>query len=58
MKKRLEKINKLLFVESNPIQNALKNMGLIDEGIRLPLTWLDHKFHHEIKEELNKLDLI
>ena len=30
----------------------------INEGIRLPLTWLDHKFHHEIKEELNKLDLI
>ena len=60
MKIRLEKINKLLFVESNPIpvKFALKNMGLIDEGIRLPLTWLDHKFRHEIKEELNKLDLI
>ena len=60
IKKRLEKINKLLFVESNPIpvKFALKNMGLIDEGIRLPLTWLDHKFHHEIKEELNKLVLI
>ena len=44
MKMRLEKINKLLFVESNPIpvKFALKNMGLIDEGIRLPLTWLDH----------------
>ncbi len=60
MKIRLEKINKLLFVESNPIpvKFALKNMGLIDEGIRLPLTWLHHKFHHEITEELNKLDLI
>ena len=60
IKKRLEKINKLLFVESNPIpvKFALKKMGLIDEGIRLPLTWLDHKFHHEIKVELNKLDLI
>ena len=58
--KKLFKINKLLFLESNPIpvKFALNLMGIIDKGIRLPLTWLDEKFHQDIQNELNNLELI
>ena len=58
--KKLSKINKHLFLESNPIpvKFALNLMGIIDKGIRLPLTWLDEKFHQDIQNELNNLELI
>jgi 4-hydroxy-tetrahydrodipicolinate synthase len=55
-KKMAEKINaelhglhEKLFVESNPIPTkwALHQMGLIPEGIRLPLTHL-HSQHHQV----------
>ena len=38
----LQGLHKELFIESNPIPTkwALHKMGLIQEGIRLPLTWL------------------
>ena len=57
---KLSKINKLLFLESNPIpvKFALNLMGIIDKGIRLPLTWLDEKFHQDIQNELKNLELI
>ena len=60
LNERLSKINKLLFLESNPIpvKFALNSMGIIDKGIRLPLTWLDEKFHQDIQNELNNLKLI
>ncbi len=40
-----------LFLESNPIPTkwALTQMGLIPEGIRLPLTQLGNQFHGELK---------
>ncbi|MEE8321149.1 MAG: 4-hydroxy-tetrahydrodipicolinate synthase [Gammaproteobacteria bacterium] len=36
-------LHQALFIESNPIPTkwALHKMGLIEDGIRLPLTWLD-----------------
>lgn len=45
---RLQPLNTALFVESNPIpvKWALQHMGLISEGIRLPLTPFA-KEHHE-----------
>ena len=60
IKESLRKINELLFLESNPIpvKYALHLMGLIDKGIRLPLTWLDERFHSEIQNELKVLKLI
>jgi 4-hydroxy-tetrahydrodipicolinate synthase len=38
----LEALHKHLFIESNPIpvKWALQQMGRIQTGIRLPLTWL------------------
>lgn len=62
-KKKAEKLNQALdglhhklFVESNPIPTkwALHQMGLIAEGIRLPLTVLDSKFHPEVNEAMEQ----
>ncbi len=45
---RLQPLHRALFAESNPIPSkwALSRMGLIEAGIRLPLTPLDEQ-HHE-----------
>ncbi len=50
----LEPLSRKLFVEANPIpvKWALYRMGLISEGIRLPLTPLSEKFHGEVEEAL------
>jgi len=47
---RLAGLHQKLFVEANPIpvKWALNKMGLIEEGIRLPLTWLSEQFHDEV----------
>ena len=43
-----------LFIESNPIpvKWALCKMGLINEGIRLPLTWMDKKYESILEKSL------
>ncbi|MEZ5571927.1 MAG: 4-hydroxy-tetrahydrodipicolinate synthase [Halioglobus sp.] len=48
--KRLAPLNKALFLESNPIpvKWALYKRGLIEEGIRLPLTLLDERYHAQV----------
>jgi len=45
-----------LFVESNPIPTkwALNQMGLIPEGIRLPLQPLDEQYHQELIDILHQ----
>lgn len=47
-------LHKNLFVESNPIpvKWALKQMGWIQEGIRLPLTPLSLKYHAIVQEAM------
>jgi len=51
---RLMPLHRDLFVESNPIpvKWALVEMGLIQEGIRLPLTLLSTKFHETVRRAL------
>jgi 4-hydroxy-tetrahydrodipicolinate synthase len=51
---RLAPLNKALFVESNPIpvKWALNQRGLIGDGIRLPLTTLDERYHTEVLEAM------
>lgn len=50
----LEELHNVLFVEANPIpvKWALYEMGLIPEGIRLPLTPLSEQFHEELRRAL------
>lgn len=50
----LAELNRTLFLESNPIpvKWALQRMGLIPEGIRLPLTPLSQAFHEPLERAL------
>ena len=47
-------LNRKLFLEANPIpvKWALYHMGMIGEGIRLPLTPLSDRFHGEVEDAL------
>lgn len=51
---RLMPLHKDLFVEANPIpvKWALYEMGMIQEGIRLPLTPLSVRFHETVREAM------
>ena len=51
---RLMPLSQSLFVEANPIpvKWALQQMGLIQEGIRLPLTPLSESYHQDILSAL------
>ena len=60
-KQEAERINNMvdtlhdsLFLESNPIPAkwALNNMNLIEKGIRLPLTWLNSKYHKDLENAI------
>jgi 4-hydroxy-tetrahydrodipicolinate synthase len=47
-------LHDVLFLEANPVpvKWALHEMGLIPEGIRLPLTWLDPLHHERVRSAL------
>ncbi|MFV8782380.1 4-hydroxy-tetrahydrodipicolinate synthase [Microbulbifer sp. SA54] len=51
---RIDVLHRTLFVEANPIpvKWALKEMGRIDSGIRLPLTNLSPEYHAQVREAL------
>ncbi|MBM7059731.1 4-hydroxy-tetrahydrodipicolinate synthase [Pseudomonas sp. UL073] len=53
---RLMPLHKNLFIESNPIpvKWALVEMGLMQEGIRLPLTWLSPRCHEPLRQALRQ----
>lgn len=57
---KLMGLHRDLFVEANPIpvKWALHKMGLIDNGIRLPLTVLSPQFHDRITQALQMAQLI
>lgn len=56
----LAMLHKDLFVEANPIpvKWALCEMGLIPDGIRLPLTWLSTEAQPKVREALRKAGLL
>jgi 4-hydroxy-tetrahydrodipicolinate synthase len=51
---RLLPLHQRLFVEANPIpvKWALAEMGLIENGMRLPMTQLAERFHETVREAL------
>lgn len=57
---RVEALHHDLFLEANPIpvKWALQQMGLIEEGIRLPMTWLAEEFHERLRTSLEKAGLL
>jgi len=54
LNEQLMPVHNAMFVESNPIpvKWALADMGLMGEGIRLPLTLLDAKYHAQVHDAL------
>ena len=56
----LSDLNGKLFVEANPIpvKWALYKMGLIAEGIRLPLTVLSERYHEDVCKALQKAGVL
>ena len=50
----------LLFIESNPIpvKYVLYKMGLIQDGIRLPLTWLSKEKQKYVDKGIREAKLI
>lgn len=57
---RLMPLHKSLFIESNPIpvKWALHQMGLIPEGIRLPLTWLSSSCHEPLRQAMRQSGIL
>ena len=53
---KLMPLNKTLFIESNPIpvKWALHEMGMMPDGIRLPLTWLSEACHEPLRQALRQ----
>lgn len=53
---KIEDLHRVLFIESNPIPTkwSLHEMGLIPQGLRLPLTPLAAEYHDEVRKALIK----
>ncbi len=60
LNEKLMVLHKMLFIESNPIpvKWALHEMGLVGEGLRLPLTPLSARCHEPVREALRQCGLL
>lgn len=60
LEQRLAALNQALFVEANPIPAkwALARLGLIQPGIRLPLTPLDAAHHARVEEAMKQAGIL
>lgn len=58
--RKIEDLHTALFLQSNPIpvKWALHEMGMIDTGIRLPLTWLENQYHEPLRAAMRKAGII
>jgi len=56
----LSALSRDLFIEANPIpvKWALQEMGMIQEGLRLPLTPFDPQYHEIVRQALRKAEVI
>ena len=57
---QLMPLHKNLFIEANPIpvKWALHEMGLMGDGIRLPLTWLSASCHDTLRQALRQCGVL
>ncbi len=57
---RLAGLHRDLFLEANPIpvKWALAEMGHVDKGIRLPLTWFSAEFHSQLRSAMQQAGII
>ena len=56
----LDDLHASLFLESNPIPAkwAVSQLGLVQQGIRLPLTWLSAEYHARVKAAMRRAGVI
>lgn len=56
----LQGLHKKLFVEANPIpvKWAMHRMGMLEESIRLPLTWLSDRFVPDVESAMRQAGVI
>lgn len=56
----IEPLHELMFVESSPIpvKYALHKMDKIEQGIRLPMVWLNEQYHDQVDAGLRAAGLI
>ena len=56
----LRLLHQRLFIQSSPIpvKWALAQMGLINKGIRLPLTWLHSQYHEDLMEAMREAGVL
>ena len=57
---RLMPLHENLFLEANPIpvKWALQQMGLIEQGIRLPLTWFSEQYHDTLRQAMRQSGIL
>ena len=57
---RLMPLHENLFLEANPIpvKWALYEMGLIQAGIRLPLTWFSEQYHDTLRQAMRQSGIL
>lgn len=57
---KLMGLHKQLFIQANPIpvKWAVAAMGLMDKGIRLPLTWLSPECHDAVRQAMKQAGVI
>ena len=57
--KKLQPLHRDLFVQSSPIPAkwAVHKLGLIEKGIRLPMTWLSHEFEVAVQQAMSAAEL-
>ena len=56
----LDGLHQALFLESNPMPAkwAVAKLGLMSEGIRLPLTWFSSQYHGELEAAMQRAGVI
>ena len=53
-------LHQSLFLESNPIpvKWAVQRLGLIEDGIRLPMTWLSEELHPQVEAAMKQAEVL
>ena len=53
-------LHRALFLESNPIPAkwAVQRLGLVEDGIRLPLTWLSEEYHPRVEAAMRQAEVM
>ena len=56
----LDGLHRNLFLESNPIPTkwALSELGMLERGIRLPLTELSEQYHQPVREAMSRAGVL